>query len=141
MTDYVYGEAYNSCLVSQCQDNSLSDPPNSVGYELKAPRFVKSLCCFNQTKIPLIDQISKTQAKVLILLCNRYNKSEICIYQTIPCIQVPFMYPSCKVNLFFCIYQLNLAYLIQVFVCGWALPVGNLLGDFQLSHLREDLGL
>ena len=51
------------------------------------------------------------------------------------------MYPYGEGYLFFCSNQLNLGYLMQVFVHGWALPVGNLLDDFQLPHIKRDLGL
>jgi hypothetical protein len=51
------------------------------------------------------------------------------------------MYPSGERNLFFCVNQLNLDYITKVFIQRFVLPVGNLLDDFQLPHLKRDLGL
>ncbi len=76
-TYFVQGQTYDTALFGQGLQNALANPPNGVGNEFKTARFVETLGCFNQTQVAFVDQVRKAKSLILILFCNRNNKTQV----------------------------------------------------------------
>ena len=78
--------------------------------------FVKLLCRFNQTQIPLVDKVRKTQTLILVLFCNRYHETKVCPSQFLQSPLIPFPDSLGKLNFLFNRNQILLTNLLQVLV-------------------------
>src|SRR5450756_2103381 len=56
-SDFIDREPYDPCLFSKRLEYRLTNPPYSIRDKFKASCLIKTLCCFHQTKVTLIDQI------------------------------------------------------------------------------------
>ena len=76
-TTLIKRQAHNTALLGNGLQNALTNPPYGIRNELKTTCLIKLLSCLNQSYITLVDKVGKCQTLMLILLCYRYNKSQI----------------------------------------------------------------
>ena len=77
----MYRNSDSSRLISNSTGNSLTDPPGSIGTELKALIVIKLFYSLQQTEITLLDKIQEQHATTHIALRNADNQSEISLSQ------------------------------------------------------------
>ena len=82
-TYLVQRQSHDTALFCNSLQDGLANPPYSIGNELEASRFVELLCGLNQTNVTLINQVSKRQSLMLILLGYRYYEPEVGCYQLV----------------------------------------------------------
>jgi hypothetical protein len=56
-TDLVERETNDTGLFCQRLQDALADPPYGIRNELKAARFIETLCSFDQSQVSFIDEI------------------------------------------------------------------------------------
>ncbi|MNJ56798.1 hypothetical protein D3C77_523620 [compost metagenome] len=108
------GDTNRSGLVGNSPRNSLPNPPSSIGTELKALLKVELLHRFNQTHIPLLDQVKEQHAAAYITLRNADHESEVRFSKTPLCFLVPIFNALGQFNLIICRQQRYSADFLQV---------------------------
>jgi hypothetical protein len=131
----VQRQAHDAGLLRERLQNRLSDPPNGVGDELESARLVESLRTLDESEVPFVDQISKGQALMLVLLGDADDKTEIGLGQLLECLLIPLLDSTGKVNFFLRSYKVDLPYLLEVLVERLAFPVRIMFNDLHYVRL------
>src|SRR4030042_5871056 len=79
----------------------MPNPPDCIGNKFKSPGFIKLFCSLNKAQISFIYQVKKSKPLILILFCNRNNKSQVRPCQFLQGITITFFNPLCKLDFFF----------------------------------------
>ena len=108
----------------------LANPPHGVGDKLESTGFIKPLCGLDKAQISFIDQVSKREALVLVLLGNRNNKAKIRFGEFFKGDLVTFLDSLRQFYFFVGGKKINFAYFLEVFVKRLTLPVRDLFANF-----------
>ena len=77
LADAIQWQPHDARLIRQCLQNRLADPPHGIRNEFEAFGAVKALGGDNKPQVPLVDQVRKRQAQILILLRHTYDKAQV----------------------------------------------------------------
>src|SRR4051812_34153850 len=85
--DFVYQvNRQTNCfrLVRKCAFDGLFDPPDAVGRELAALRWVEALNGLHESNVALVNKIKKGKAETFIIMRDLHNKAKVCINHYLP---------------------------------------------------------
>jgi hypothetical protein len=77
------GHPDDAALLRQGLKDGLTDPPHGIGDELDPLGLVELVRGPDQAEVPLVDQVGKRNALVLVLLGHRYDEAEVAAHQLV----------------------------------------------------------
>src|SRR5690606_34654753 len=115
-TYLIQWEADNTRLFGDRLQDGLTDPPYGIGNEFKTFGLIKTFGRFDQSEIPLVNQIAQREPLVLVLLGHGDDKTKVRLRQPLQSGLVALPDFLCEDDLLFGCNQVYFTNLMQVFV-------------------------
>jgi len=128
--NFIQGQTHDSALFGQGLQDALTDPPNGVRNEFEASGFVETLGSFDKPQVAFVDKVRKAKSLILILFCNRNNKTQVRFREFFQGYLVALFDSFGEVNFFFGGQEVHLTNLLQILLEGLAFPVRDGLCNF-----------
>src|SRR5574344_230533 len=95
-------QAHDAALLCNGLQDALANPPYCIGYKLESTCLVEFLGSLDKPDVTLVNQISKSESLVLILLCYRHDESQVGCHQLVLgslALRTSLAYLLCQLNL------------------------------------------
>src|SRR5574344_1088927 len=101
-THLVERQAHDAALLGYGLQDALANPPHGIADKLESSCLVEFLGSLDKTDVTLVNQISKSESLMLILLCHRNDESQVGCHQLVLgslALRTTLAYLLCQLNL------------------------------------------